>query len=144
MVFEKKQDYYVPTENFIPTQPNPTEKNDRSTKGDCAIRALANGAGITWLEAFDLLTAEARRTFNVPSDITCFRGALSALGYTEVTPKVVKGKKRLTVEGLAKKNKHGRYIVQVANHFTAIVEGKIRDTWNTSNKCVYRYWTFQE
>lgn len=144
MVFETRQDYYVPTDYFRPTQPNPTEKNDRSTKGDCAIRALANGAGITWLQAFDLLTTEARLTFNVPSDIICFRGALAHLGYNEVVTNAKKGKKRLTVEEFAKKHKHGRYILQLANHFTAVVDGKARDTWNPANKCVYRYWIVEE
>lgn len=143
MKFESKQDYYVPTDFFIPTQTNPTEKI-RSTKGDCVIRAFSIAAGLDWLEAFDILTDNARKTYNVPNDVTNYTQVFKAMGYECVTCKATSGKKRMTAEQFCKTHKSGRYILRLANHLCAVVDGKVRDTWNTANKCIYKYWVIND
>lgn len=144
--FEKRHDYHVPTDYFIPSQPNPTETNrfKKSTKGDCVIRAFCLAAGITWLEAFDILTAEARATYNVPNDKAVYKAVFLARGYERVVPKVSKGKKRMTAEDFCKKHRRGRYILRLANHLCAVVDGKVLDSWNCGNMCVYHYYIVSE
>lgn len=142
MNFTCRQDYHIPTDYFEPTQPNPTETNrfKKSTKGDCVIRAFCLAAGISWLEAFDLLVAHARKNYDIPNGQTNYMSLFTELGYEKVTPKVIKGRKRMNVEDFCKKHRKGRYMLKVANHMTAVVDGKVRDTWNTANKCIYHYW----
>lgn len=139
MNFNKKSDYYKETSLFVPTQPNPTEKGTKSTKGDCVIRALSIAGGISWLEAFDLLVTYARKTYDVPSGQTCYEKVYEKFGFVKHSVRVVKGEKRMTVEDFCKKHPGGRYILKVANHNTAVVDGICRDTWNPANKCVYTY-----
>lgn len=136
-----RADYFKDTKYFCCRNNNPTAKDGKQhDKGDCVIRALAMAADITWLEAFDNLTAEARKTYNVVNDKACYRAALLAYGFTKNTAKAVKGKKRMTIEELCKKHSKGRFFVEIANHCTAVVDGVCYDTWNCANKCVYTYW----
>lgn len=144
--FQTKQDYYVPTDYFKPTQPNPTENSRfyKSTKDDCVVRAFCIAAGISWLEAFDILVAKARETYNVPNDKACYAAVFEDMGYKMFTTNAVKGRKRLTAEAFAKQFPKGRYILSVANHITAVVDGKVCDTWNCGNKCVYKFWIVEK
>ena len=137
------KDYFVPTENFFPTQPNPTEKL-KSKKGDCVIRAFALSANIDWLQAFDLLVENARKTYNAPNDNINVHQTLLAYGYEYTAVKAEKGKKRLDVKTFCEKNPKGRFYLVVANHHTAIVDGIIRDTWNTSECCIYRIYRLKK
>lgn len=75
-------------------------------------------------------------TFNTHSD---YYEVFRKCGYKEYTEKAVKGQKRLTVEQFAQQHPTGRYLVKVANHLTAVIDGVIKDAWNTSNEVVYKY-----
>jgi len=130
-------DYYKDTDYFCLYNPNPTE-GDRAKKGDCVIRALAVAMGITWLEAFDLLTENARRTYNVPNDNQNYDEVLKACGFTYQAAKAEKGKKRMTVEQFCIKHPKGHYFIKIANHCTAVVDGVCYDAWNPANKTIYR------
>ena len=136
---KKRSDYFKRTKLFEPFQPNPTEVIGKGTKGDCVIRALCAVLGLNWIEAFDILVESARKTYNVPNDKENYRLVLKQAGFEEYTCKAIQGEKRMTVEGLAKKYPDAKIFVKVANHATAIVNGKIMDSLNPANKCVYRY-----
>lgn len=129
---------------FEHTQPNPTETKYTSTKGDCVIRAFANATDKTWLEAFDLLTAEARATYDVPNGKSCYEGLFKKLGYKQSSFPAIKGKKRMTVERFCKEHPKGRYMISLSNHLCAVVDGKVLDTWYRGDKCVYMCYTITE
>lgn len=133
-------DYYKETKYFSFMQPNPTEPQNKSVKGDCVVRAFAIAADLTWLEAFDLLTENARKTYNIPTDKHNYRTVFEAYGFAGKSIGLTKDRKRFTVEGFCKTHQKGRYILKVAHHLTAVVDGVCYDTWNTANKCVYKYW----
>lgn len=137
--FKKRSDYYKPTRNFEPTQPNPTEKKGRTIKPDCVIRAFSIVMGLSWLEAFDMLVANARKNYTIPNDADNYREIFRERGYKEITEKAVKGQKRLTVEMFAELHPTGRYFIETANHVTTVINGVIKDSWNTSNRIIYRY-----
>jgi hypothetical protein len=139
MEFRKKSDYYQETKYFKPTQPNPSEKGLKSTKGDCVIRAFAIAGDIRWLDAFDMLVDHARKHYNVPNDKANYEKVYENFGFVKHPVKVVKGQSRMTVEDFCKEHPVGKYILVVANHNTAVVDGVCRDTWNPANKCVYKY-----
>ena len=136
------QRYYAPTTNFRYTNPNPADKSRKTmvwNRGDCVVRALANSTGITWLESFDWLTIRARADFYVPNDISACRKWFVDCGCPWTAVKAERGKSRMTVLDFAKSHK-GKYIIQIANHVCACVDGVVLDTWNCGEKAVVGYW----
>ncbi len=125
----------------------PNKKDIRNKFGDCTIRALTKALDLTWLEVFDLVTPICREyqtpnIFNLPCKIE--QEAMRRLGfeYTGISNK--KGTKRPTVDSFAKEHKTGRYIVNVANHEVAVVDGKYYDTWDCGRCSLYGYYTLTE
>lgn len=140
-IIKTKTDYYRDTEYFRKRNNNPSYKGgNRWHKGDCVIRAFAMAANITWLDAFDMLVENARKTYTVPNSKDNYDVVFAANGFERKSVKVVKGKKRMTLEDFCKVHKKGRYIVSVANHLTAVIDGVCYDQWNPANKCVYVYY----
>lgn len=139
---EKFIKFYKSGPHFRIENPNPDWAEKRGFKwdrGDCVIRALANAISCSWLAAFDYLTAKARRDFNVPNDGPGFRRWLVEDGATWTHCKAEKGKKRMTVLEFAESHPIGRYVVCVASHETACVDGVILDAWNCGGDCVVGY-----
>lgn len=136
-----RADYFKDTEYFCRYNCNPNFEENRHYKvGDCVIRAFAVAADIKWIEAFDILVENARKTYNVPNGQSNYEKVFENYGFERKSVKVVKGKKRMTLEDFCKKHKKGNFIVAVANHLTAVVDGVCYDNWNPANKCVYVYY----
>ena len=136
------QKYYQSGPHFRIENPNPEWAKKRGfvwDRGDCVIRALANAISCSWVESFDYLTAKARRDFNVPNDGPGFRRWIQEDGAVWTHCKAEKGKKRMTALQFAETHPTGRYVLSVANHETACVDGVILDAWNCGGKCVVGY-----
>ena len=136
------QNYYQETKNFRISNPNPRWKEKRGflwDTSDCCVRALANATGCTWLEAYDFLSEKARRDFSVLNDGRGFRRWLSENGGIWTHLKAERGKKRKTVLEFAQEHPKGKYIIAIAGHETACVDGVILDVWNCGKKCVVGY-----
>ena len=123
-------------------QPNKLDLKDRY--GDCTIRALSKALGVTWLEAFDLTVPICRRyqtpnIFNLPCKVE--QEAMKELGFTYQGISNKKGTRRPTVDQFAKDHPTGTYIVNVANHEVAVVDGKYYDTWDSGDCSLYGYYT---
>ena len=126
-------------------QPNNKDLKDRY--GDCQIRALSKVLGVSWLEAFDLTSpicreAQVSSLFNAPSGVE--RKLLEKLGFRYVGVSNRKGSKRPTVDSFAKDHPSGRYILNVANHEVACVDGRYYDTWDCGEKSLYGYYVLKE
>ena len=128
--------------NFKYYQPN--DKDLKDNYGDCTIRALSKALDCTWLEAFDLTIPFCREyqcsnIFNLPSQTE--REIMAKLGfeYTGISNK--SGTKRPTVKSFALSHKTGTYILNVANHEVACVDGIYYDTWDCGSKSLYGYYT---
>lgn len=134
--------YYAPNNIFRIANPNPAAAGKRGVRwdrDDCAIRALCNSTGCSWLESFDWLTARARRDYNVLNDAGGVRKWLTEAGCPWTPCKAVKGHKRMTCLDFANNHPKGRYFLRVANHFTACVDGVLLDTWNPFEYAVVGY-----
>lgn len=130
---------------YVYYQPNKKDLKDKV--GDCQIRALSKALDCSWLEAFDLTIPICREA----QTYTIFDGALNLekesmakLGfrYTGISNK--KGSKRPTVLSFAKDHPNGRYILKVAHHVVACVDGKYYDTWDCGYKSLYGYYLKEE
>lgn len=129
------------TKRYKYYQPNKLDLKD--TIGDCQIRALCKVLGLEWREAFDLTIPLCRelQTYTLfDCDLEKTHEAMRALGfeYTGISNK--RGTKRPTVEQFAREHKTGRYIVKVAHHVVAVVDGQYFDTWDSGNKSLYGYY----
>ena len=47
-------------------------------------------------------------------------------------------------ERFCKKFPNGSYILRMAGHWSACVDGVIYDTWDCSEKCVYNAWVMND
>lgn len=126
---------------YVYYQPNKKDLKDRY--GDCTIRALSKALDCTWLEAFDKMIPLCREyqvsnVFNAPSIIQ--REIIGKLGFNYVGISNKKGSKRPTVDNFAKGHPEGIFILNVANHEVACVNGKYYDTWDCGYKSLYGYY----
>ena len=122
----------------------PNEKDLKDKYGDCVIRALTKVLGMSWLEVFDEITPLSRE-MQIPFNCKpCYEKYLTEVkGFKYVGISNSKGSKRPTVESFSKTNNHGTYLVKVANHVVAIVDGNYYDTWDSGHKSLYGYWVKQ-
>ena len=139
---KKFEKFYQSGPHFRIENPNPEwakKRGFRWDRADCVIRALANAISCEWVAAFDYLVTKARRDLNVTNDGPGFRRWIVEDGAVWTHCKAVKGKARMTVNEFAETHPTGRYVVSVANHETACVDGVILDAWNCGAKCVVGY-----
>lgn len=127
---------------FVYYQPNKKDLKDKF--GDCQIRALSKFFDCTWLEAFDMTLplcreAQINMIFNAPPKERNVQLAKLGLVYTGISNK--QGSHRPTVESFAHSHPKGRYILMVANHVVACVDGRYYDTWDSGYKSLYGYYT---
>ena len=110
--------------------------------GDCVIRSFCKYMDVNWVTAFDRLVPIAReRQENLGLLFQYADGDMKELGLIWHPLKVVKGKKRITVEEFAKSHKEGRYILRVSNHVVTVKDGYYWDIWECGDCCVYGYWS---
>lgn len=127
--------------NYVYYQPNELDKQDRY--GDCTIRALSKAFDCSWKEAFEkqvpyCLKYQVTSAFDCPANQA--KIILKELGFEYHPIKLSKGSKRPTVSSFAREHTTGRYILNVARHVVAVVDGKYYDTWDSGNKCLYGYY----
>lgn len=130
---------------FVYYQPNKMDVKDEY--GDCTVRALSKALNCSWLEAFEEMIPICRREqatniFDVPAKKRA--DLLTMLGFTYTGISTKEGTKRPTVDSFAKEHKTGTYIVNVAHHVVAVVDGKYFDTWDSGQKSLYGYYTLIE
>lgn len=124
--------------NYIYYQPNQMDLKDRY--GDCTIRALSKVMETDWLATFDFTIPYCRK-HQVPNIWFCpankRKEIFSEMGYEYHGISNKKGTKRPVVWKFAKDHPNGRYLVNVANHVVAVVDGKYYDTWDSGDKPMY-------
>lgn len=123
-------------------QPNKKDLKDKAC--DCQIRALSKALDITWLEAFDLTIPICREIQNYTifgsADVKRVNESLKRLGFYYTGVSNSRGTTRPTVAEFARTHKTGRYILRVANHVVACVDGVYYDTWDCGRKSIYGYY----
>lgn len=114
----------------------------RDERGDCTVRALATASGMPYEEAWELLYKLqginrhcAFRIFEYLRKMPQTMGVVGAYKY-----RALKGQPRIKVRDFVVMHPQGRFLLQVAHHVTAVVDGKLIDTWDCGRKCVYGAW----
>lgn len=118
----------------------PNKKDLKDKYGDCVIRALTKVTGKDWYEVFDELVPIARELQCMPNTKVCYEKYLTENGFRYHGVSNAKGTKRPTVAGFTKDHTSGTYVLRVAHHLVASVDGIYYDTWDSGKKSVYGYW----
>ena len=127
---------------YVYYQPNKLDLKDKYA--DCTIRALSKVLDCSWLEAYDKMVPICRK-YQAPNifdlSLKVEQEAMKELGNFEYTGvSNAKGTKRPTVAEFAKAHPTGRYILNVANHEVAVVDGQYFDTWDSGRCSLYGYY----
>lgn len=131
------------SKHFIYYQPN--KKDLKDEVGDCQVRALSKALNLSWLEAFDITIPLCRelQTYTLFGvELKRLIPAMEQLGFTYTGISNKKGTKRPTVESFAKDHPLGTFILSLANHVVAVVDGHFYDTWDCGDKSLYGYYEF--
>lgn len=119
---------------------NPNPKNLET--GDCVIRALCAVTNKSWYEVFDIICAHARENAVMPNDNWTTESRMNLFGLRRVKlPKPSKGEKCYKVEQFCKEHPKGKYILNMAHHEMAVIDGEYYDLypgWETTR--VYSYY----
>ena len=108
--------------------------------GDCVIRAIAKATDKHWDEVFTELARIGLEIKDTISSKPVYDQYLQELGYPMQKQPRKSDNTKYTAAEFAKKFKRGSYVISLANHLSAIVDGRIYDTWNCSEKSVGNYW----
>lgn len=104
---------------------------------DCTVRAFALARGISWYEAYDILSSYARDRCIVIDDVTFIDDFLMERYDYECLK--CDGLK-ITVRELCERYHKGTYLITMSGHITCMIDGTIYDTWNPSDKYAWRIW----
>ena len=122
-------------------QPNRMDLKDKY--GDCTIRALSKALNLSWVDAFEKTIPFCREyqctnIFDMPRKLT--NKVMEELGFEYHGVSNASGTKRPTVKSFAKNHRHGTFILNVAHHEVAVVDGVYYDTWDSGSKSLYGYY----
>lgn len=108
---------------------------------DCVKRAFALASGKPYKEVSAELNRLKKKTgakyFNYKSNWKVY---VKLQGWQKMSFPAVKGVPRMNGERFCERYPKGTYVLSMACHLTAVVDGVIYDTWNCSKKCVYNAW----
>ena len=107
--------------------------------GDCVKRAITLAARMDYMEVqrelnrYKKVTGAA--TFN--SDYNPHKYVENVLHARKLSFPAERGKPRMTAREFSRTHPYGRYILNMAGHWSCCIDGDIYDTWDCSDKCVY-------
>lgn len=107
--------------------------------GDCVKRAICRTTGTDYMEVQRTLNRLKRELgaeeFNSQKVLDEF---IRRNGFLIISFPAKKGVPRMNGERFCEAYPKGSYILSMAHHWTACIDGVIYDTWDCSEKCVYR------
>ena len=116
--------------------PNPV---GRSSVGDCSVRAISKALGISWDDAFDLLSRSAKQMGDMPSSNTVISAVLRQHGfYRENLPNFCPD--CYSIRNFARDNPMGTYVVGTGNHVVAVEDGNYYDSWDSGDEIPQYFW----
>lgn len=126
-------------------QYNDGGRADAGLKGntDCGIRAMAIACEISYSEARQRLKESSAKGKLGSKAISKgiykedLSHALKMLGWTWKSAPNIFGRKARCKD----LTEEGTIIARQARHFVAVIDGIPQDTWDSSDKMVYGYWT---
>lgn len=120
---------------YVEFNPNPQKRR----VGDCAVRAMVKAVGNDWETAYSELAIEGYIHGDMPSANSVWGAFLRKNGF----------KKALlpddypddyAVKDFCDDNPHGTFVLALAGHVVAVVDGAYYDSWNSGDEAILYYW----
>lgn len=123
--------------NFIEYNRHPQHKR----VGDCVVRAISTAFNKDYLETRKDLLKEAKSLkCKHYSDHGFSAKFMNKCGFRKMSFPAVKGEERMKLCEFANEHPNGTYIVHLAGHVVAVVDGCVLDTWDSTYLTVYTAW----
>lgn len=120
---------------FIQYNPNPC---GRSVE-DCTVRAISKVLNVSWDEAYDMLTKFGKNMCDLPNAGWVWGAVLRAHGFRRIViPDTCPD--CYTTKDFCEDNPEGTFVLGFGHHCSAIVDGNIYDSWDTSNEIPIFVW----
>lgn len=134
----RRQDKYPETKWFIYDNVNPKNK----ITSDCVIRAITRAFNIEYDKALDLLVDTCRKTGYAITDKKNYEKLFKDTYKLEMQKQPRhKNNTKYTGKEFCEEFNKGIYICKIGgHHITVIVNGKIHDIWDCSDKTIGNYW----
>lgn len=106
---------------------------------DCVVRAISTATNSDYVEVRRELNRKKKELgFSSYKDTQFLYEYL--IGYPRLIFKPVKGEPRIKSSDFTELHPKGTYILKMAGHITARIDGVILDTWDCSYRSVYTAW----
>lgn len=111
--------------------------------GDCAVRAVSVALGIDWETAYDLIADAGYNMGDMPSSDSVWGAVLRMHGfYRAAVPNSCPD--CYTAEDFARDHPHGVYVLGFGGHVATIKDGRLFDSWDSSQEIPQFYWFKKE
>lgn len=108
--------------------------------GDCAVRAVSVALGISWEQAFSLIAAAAYNMGDMPSSNSVWGAVLRQHGFKRYAiPNTCPD--CYTAEAFAEDHPKGVFVLGFGTHVAVVKDGRIFDSWNSSEEVPQYFWT---
>ena len=116
--------------------PSPSGRN----VGDCSVRAVAKALGVDWETAYAMIASAGYLMNDVISSNSVWGAVLRQNGfYRHILPNSCPD--CYTIEQFAEDHPKGVFVVGTGNHVVTVKDGKILDSWDSSNEIPLYYWS---
>lgn len=107
---------------------------------DCTVRALSKALGLTWDQAYVLLTAAGYELKRMPSSAAVWSYVLRLYGWRR---RIMPDQCPVcySFADFAEDHPRGRYVLASGDHVAAIEDGTLWDSWDSSGEIVQLYWS---
>ena len=112
---------------------------------DCYVRSIATATEVNYHTVLNNLVDVSIRTGYSVNSKQCIATLLKECGY-EINKQIKTSEgKKLTGKQFCETHTSGRYIIFIGgHHITAVINGKIWDTWDCTDKCVGNFWKISD
>ena len=134
----KRSEKYPETSIFHFHNENPKNR----ITGDCTFRAIARATGKSWEEVIREMAEMSIKTGWAINDKKGIEAYLKSIGWIKhPQPRKSDGRKYTGAE-FCRKNKGINIICNIGgHHVTCIIDGKVNDIWDCTEKTIGNYWT---
>jgi len=111
--------------------------------GDCAVRAVSKALGVSWEEAYAMISANGYQMGDMPSSDSVWGATLRQHGfYRYIVPNTCPD--CYTAEAFCEDHPDGIYVLGFGGHVATVVDGVLYDSWNSSREIPVYYWTNED
>ena len=124
---------------FTYYNPNPVGKK----VGDCAVRAIAKALNTSWRNAYSLIVKEGYEMCDMPSGDSVWGSVLQKNGFhRKIIPNTCPN--CYTAEDFCLDHQKGIFVLAFGGHVATVVNGKLYDSWDSSQEIPQYFWYRKE